>query len=171
MKKVMVVSYKRIGDLPQGRSETKKAIAHSAVAYSLDGSWKLHYYDAFFDVLYSSMDALPSSATPEQEATAKEVLIRLKDALLEDLKVVETVYIYVGGENATPDALKFVRKIRELGKSVHIVACYCQKKTKVDLANELGINIVFTRNCNDAKEFCGKLFEQHSKPLRQNRQL
>ena len=167
--KKMVVSYNLIGSLPQGRHEAGDAIAYSAVAYSFDDNWKLHYYGALWDAIHSK--DYQFNVTPEQEAAAEKVLIQLKEALLEDLKVVETVYVYVGGDNATPDALEFVSKLYKLGKQIHIVTCWCKNDAKVNFAKELGIDLMYTKNCDNSREFCGGLFEKLSKIRRQRRRI
>lgn len=151
--KVMVVSYNNIGHLPVGRFEHDNAVAYSA-------EWGFEEFaDAGMLAVMTGSPAVLGSVVDASQEAAESALSGLEARLANDLPSVEVVYVYVG-QTAMDAAMKFIRKLQSLGKTVHMIACDCNQRTKVNFAKTLGIDIIWTVCGGEDK--CGEIFEQYS---------
>lgn len=108
--------------------------------------------------LAGSLELLNVAGSAQHNA-AENALADLTESLAGDLRTVRAIYVYVG-YSAMDGAMKFIRKVQEMGKQVHMIACDCARGAKVRFAKELGIDVIWTW-CGGEKE-CGEIFAQHA---------
>jgi hypothetical protein len=155
MPKVIVVSYNDIKGVPIGRYEKGDAVAYSA-------EWGSEIFTEL--AVMSELTGLPfydNGTANEQEVAAEGAVSRLEQQIGQDLSSIETVYVYVG-VSAKDKAFNLIKKLQSLGKTVHMVACDCDYRTKTDFADRLGIDIIWTE-CG-GEQICGEIFRKFSAP-------
>lgn len=153
MLKAMVVSYNPISGAKTGRFEKG-----NAVAYSAQYGWR-EYAEAVVFAFATGEPGIINAVCSSQRNAAERALGALAASLSEDLKTVETVYVYVG-LTAMEGALQFIKKMQELGKTVHMIACDCDQHVKERFALKLGIDVTWT-GCGGERK-CGEIFAQLS---------
>jgi len=153
MLKTMVVSYNPIHGAKLGRFEKG-----SAVAYSADYDWR-DYAEAVVMAFAVGSPGIIDSTCSEQHDAAENALSNLAESLAQDLGTIEVIYVYVG-VSAMDGAMKFIKKVQELGKKVHMIACDCERDVKERFAQKLGIDITWT--CCGGEDKCGEIFTRLS---------
>lgn len=151
MSKVMVVSYNSIGEFPAGRFAMGNAVAYSGTQDYVD------YAMASLAAAATGSLELAASACNAQKRAAEAILSRLQEEMAEDLQNVEVVYVYVG-LSAMKGALAFIQSLQEMKKTVHMVACDCDRAAKVDFARRLGVDVIWSE-CGGKIE-CEEIFKK-----------
>lgn len=151
MAKIMVVSYSKINGIPAGRFEKGNAIAYSA-----EWDFKEFSQALLFDERMG-MSKPKESVFDLFHEEAEETLSGLLKTVSQDLVSVETVYLYVG-LSAMSGGMDFIRVLKNLGKTVHMIACQCNKERKIALAKKLEIDIIWS-DCSGAQKY-SEIFEQ-----------
>ena len=137
-KKILIVTYNAMHDVPVGRHENGKVIVYSG---------------DYGRAKYTGIPFVGSN----QKTDAEKKMAELKQDLAADTQDIDEAYVYVGAA-AMHGAMELIRDLLKVGKKVHMVACDCDCEAKRQFADNFSIPWIESE-CG-GRETCARLVSE-----------